>query len=297
MNKPSEKEQVRVYREKIIDEIFYALGLSRSGIMRRLLGPLFRPPANGFGRIAARADSEAKCSGITGSARRILPDLSLKAIVRGAENIPLGGPLVVASNHPGAFDSVAILSCIPRKDVKVFISDVSFTRAFSFARQYFIYTPMNKSGRMTALRGSISHLKNGGSLLIFAHGDVEPDPELSPGASEAIEDWSRSIEIMLRKVPETWLLATIASGVLMPKFARNPIVKIRKTAPRRQKLAEVLQISRQMVFPRGIQTNVHISFAKPVRGKDLADDEVMSTVIKIARRLLEDHMASLRITR
>jgi len=54
--------------------------------------------------------------------------------VRGAENIRLQRPLLVASNRPGAFDSVAILSCIPRKDVKVFISDVSFTRAFSFAR-------------------------------------------------------------------------------------------------------------------------------------------------------------------
>ena len=292
-----EQGQVRVYRERIIDEIFYALGLSRTGAMRRLLGPLFKSPANRFGRIAARADSEAKCSGITGSARRILPDLSLKPIVRGAENIPLEGPLLVASNHPGAFDSVAILSCIPRKDVKVFISDVSFTRAFSFASQYFIYTPMNNCGRMTALRASIGHLKNGGCLLIFAHGDVEPDPELSPGASEAIEGWSRSIEIMLGKVPETWLLVTIASGVLMPKFVRNPVVKIRKTAPRRQKLAEVLQISRQMVYPRGIQTKVHISFAKPVKAKDLAADELMPAVIKIARHLLEDHLATLRTTR
>jgi 1-acyl-sn-glycerol-3-phosphate acyltransferase len=284
----------RVYRERIIDEIFYALGLSRGGVTRRLLGPLFRLPANRLGRIAARADSEAKCSGITGSARRILPDLSLRPIVRGAENIPLEGPLLVASNHPGAFDSVAILSCIPRKDVKVLISDVSFTRAFSFAGQYFIYTPMNNCGRMTALRASIGYLKNGGGLLIFAHGDVEPDPELSPGAGEALENWSRSIEIMLRQVPETWLLVTMASGALMPKFMRHPIVKIRKTAPRRQKLAEVLQISRQMVYPRGIRNNVHISFAKPVRGKDLADDEVMPAVKKIARRLLEDHMASLR---
>jgi len=293
INLPSPQQQVLAYREKIIDEIFYALGLSRSGAMRRLLGPLCRFPANRFGRIAAAADMEAKYCGITGSARRILPDLSLKTIVSGAENIPLEGPMLVASNHPGAFDSVAILSCIPRKDVKVFISDVAFARAFSFASRYFIFTPKNNSGRMTALRASIGHLKNGGSLLIFAHGDVEPDPELSPGGREGIGDWSRSIEIMLRRVPETWLLVTIASGVLMPKFMRNPIVKIRKTAPRRQKLAEVLQMSRQMICARGIRNNVHVSFAKPVRAQDLPADELMPAVIKIARQLLEDHMASL----
>jgi hypothetical protein len=297
MNKSAEQEEVRGYKEKIIDEIFYALGLSRSGVMRRLLGPLFRPPANRLGRISASADSEARCSGITGGARRILPDLSLKPVVMGAENIPLEGPLLVASNHPGAYDAIAILSCIPRKDVKVVISDVGFTRAFSFASPYFIYTPKDIAGRTTALRTSIEHLNSGGGLLIFAHGDVEPEPELSPGAGEAIQDWSRSIEIMLRRVPETWLLVTIASGVLMPRFMKSPIVKIRRTVPGRQKLAEVLQMSRQMIFPQSIQTNLHISFAEPVKGMDLADDELMPAVIKIARRLLDDHLEFFKIER
>jgi hypothetical protein len=293
LNGLSEQEHVIAYREKIIDEIFYALGLSRCGVSRRLLGPLFRAPAGRFGRIAARADSEVRSSGISGGSRRILPDLSLTPAVRGAENIPLDGPLLVVSNHPGAFDSVAILSCIPRKDVKVFISDVAFTRAFSVARQYFIYTPQTAAGRMRALRSSIDHLQSGGALLIFPHGDVEPDPELSPGAGEAIEGWSRSIEIMLRRIPETWLQVAMASGVLMSKFIDNPIVRIRKSAPRRQKLAEVLQISQQMVFPRRVHNNVHISFAKPVKGMDLGTEELMPAVIKIAHQLLKEHLASL----
>jgi 1-acyl-sn-glycerol-3-phosphate acyltransferase len=293
MNQSSEQAQAAVYREKIIDEICYALGVSRSGVMRRLLGPLFRRPAGIFGRIAARADSEVGSSGLGGGARLILPDFSLFPSVRGAENIPDDGPLLVASNHPGALDSIAIMSCIPRKDLKVLLSDVAFFRAFTNARQYFNYVPRDTAGSMTTLRASIDHLKNGGALLIFAHGDVEPDPELSSGASQAIQDWSRSIEIMLRKVPETWLQVTIASGVLMSKFVHNPIVKIRKTAVRRQKLAEVLQICQQMVFPRSVQIHVHISFAKPVRGKDLGGEELMPAVIQIARGLLQDHMASL----
>jgi hypothetical protein len=296
MRQSSEQGQVAVYREKIVNEICYALGVSRSGVIRRLLGPLFRYPANRFGRIAARADNEVRISGLSGGARRILPDLSLNPTVRGAEDIPVDGPLLVVSNHPGGFDSVAILSCIPRKDLKVILSDVPFTRAFSAARQYFIYISPDVIGGIATLRASIDHLKNGGALLTFAHGDVEPDPELSWGAAESFQDWSRSIEIMLREVPNAWLQVTIVSGVLMSKFMRSPIVKIRKTAPRRQKLAEVLQIIRQMIFPLSIQTNVHISFAKPIRGTDLAKDEMMPSVIKIARRLLEDHMASLSPT-
>lgn len=299
--KPGERRpdpgEVGVYREKIIGEICYALGLPRDGLARRLLAPLFWHAAHRFGRIAALADSEAGFSGISGAARRILPDLSLSPAARGGENIPRDGPLLVVSNHPGAFDSVAILSCIPREDIKVFITDVGFTRAFPIARRYFIYVPKDAAGRMTALRASIDHLRSGGALLIFAHGDVEPDPELSPGSYEAIQDWSRSIEIMLRQVPETWLQVAIASGVLMPEFLHNPLVKIRRTAPRRQKLAAVLQICQQMLFPRSVRPDVHISFATPVQGTALVDGDPMAAVIGIARRLLGDHLAAFGASR
>jgi 1-acyl-sn-glycerol-3-phosphate acyltransferase len=290
-------EEVAVYRRRIVGEICYALGLRRDGLARRLLAPLFGIPAVRFGRIAALADLESGLSGISGAARRILPDLSLAPTARGTENIPGDGPLLVVSNHPGAYDSVAILSCIPRRDIKVFISDVGFTRAFSTACGYFIYVPKIAAGRSAALRESIEHLRSGGALLIFAHGEVEPDPELSPGADEALQDWSRSVEIMLRQVPETWLQVAVASGVLMPKFLRHPLVKIRKTAPRRQKLAEVLQICQQMLLPRTVRTDVHISFARPVRGKALAGVTPMTAVTEIARRLLQEHLAAFSASR
>jgi len=74
-----------------------------------------------------------------------------------------------------------------------------------------------------ALRSAIDHLHSGGSLLIFAHGDVEPDPELRfTGAHESILEWSRSVEAMLRKVPQAWLQVTIASGVFNAPVCRQP---------------------------------------------------------------------------
>ncbi|MBN2409833.1 MAG: hypothetical protein JXE07_08855 [Candidatus Aminicenantes bacterium] len=292
----SSQEQINAaaYRERIIDEVCYALGVGRSGVMRRLLGPLFRRPASRFGRISAGADEEVDRSGLSGGARRILSELNMTVSARRADLIPADGPLLIASNHPGALDSIAILSSIPRKDVSVLLSDVPFTRAFSAARRHFIYVPKKTGGRGATLRVSIDHLKNGGALLVFAHGDVEPDPEVSPGAVEAIQDWSRSIEIMLREVPECRLLVTIASGVLVRRFLNGPIVRVRKTPARRQKLAEVLQLCRQAISPRSVRAVVHISFSKPVTGKDLIGDEMMSAVIKIARELLEDHLAALQ---
>jgi 1-acyl-sn-glycerol-3-phosphate acyltransferase len=295
MSPPTQQEDAAVYRDKILDEIGYALGTGRSGVIRRLLGLLFRRPAARFGLIAAHADAESEFSGISGGARRVLPDLLLTVSARGTELIPPDGPLLIVSNHPGALDSLALLSCIPRKDTKVLISDVAFTRSFSAARRYFIYVPPEAGGRTAALRASIEHLQKGGSLLVFAYGDVEPDPEVSPGARDSIQRWPRSVAIMLRSAPESWLQAAIVSGVLDRRFFRNPIVKIRRSPVRQQKLAEVLQLSRQMIFGRSVHTHVHVSFAKPVKATNLLREQAMTGVIGIACRLLEDHLLSWRI--
>jgi hypothetical protein len=285
-------DAVAVYREKITDEIFRAFGFSPAGMFRLLFGPLFRRPAGRFAGIIARADDAAGYSGLSGGARSILADFSLEPAVRGAESIPRGGPLLVASNHPGAYDSLAIMSSIPRKDLKVVISDVGFTRAFSAAGRFFIYAPEDTTGRIKAMRASLEHLENGGSLLLYPHVEVEPDPETSPGAREALRDWSRSVEILLRRVPEAALVVSIASGILLPRFLESPLVRIRRRAPQRQKLAEFLQVIWQMLRPRSVRPIIHLSFAAPVRGHDLPGDRLMPAVIGMADRLLVEHLAA-----
>ena len=294
MTPSSDRRDVAAYREKITDEICRALGFEPAGAARRVVGPLFRYPAGRFAGIIARADDEIRSSGLSGGARSVLTDFSLRPTVRGAEHIPVDGPLLIVSNHPGAYDSLAIMASVPRKDLKVVISDVGFTRAFAAAREYYIYAPPDTAGRVKALRASIAHLASGGALLLYAHVDVEPDPETSPGAEEALQDWSRSVEIILRRVPEARLQVSIASGILMPRFLNSPLVKIRRNAPQRQKLAEFLQVSWQMVFPRSVQPKIHLSFSAPVEGRGLPRDRLMPAVVAMAERLLEDHSAAVR---
>ena len=294
MTPSSDRRDAAAYREKITDEICRALGFSPAGTARRLLGLLFRYPAGRFAGIIARADDEIRSSGLSGGARGVLADFALKPTVRGAEHIPAAGPLLIVSNHPGAYDSLAIMASVPRRDLKVVISDVGFTRAFAAAREYYIYAPRDTAGRMKALRTSIAHLASGGALLLYAHVEVEPDPEMSPGAGAALRDWSRSIEIILRRVPDTRLQVSIASGILMPRFLNSPLVRIRRNAPQRQKLAEFLQVSWQMVSPRSVQPKIHLSFSAPVEGRELPRDSLMPAVIAMAERLLEDHLAAVR---
>jgi 1-acyl-sn-glycerol-3-phosphate acyltransferase len=281
------------FRETLVAEICYAIGASRRGLVHKLLVLLLRRPVGRLARIAARADAAVEEGGLSGAARRILPDLSLEPAARGVERIPSEGPLLVVSNHPGGFDSLALLACLPRRDVKVVLSDAPLTRAFTAARRYFVFAPLTASGGAAALRACVRHLQRGGAVLIFPNGDVEPDPESSANEALPFRDWSRSLEIMLREAPQTRLQAAMAGGVLLPKYLRHPLVRIRRTDVRRQKLAEVLQILHQVLAPGSVRLRPHLSFAEPVRAGDLDPNALRPAVINLARALLEDHRAAL----
>ena len=293
MTHPSQRERTDLFGNASVREVSYALGLSRGGIARRCLGPLLYLPAGRIARICVRADEAVAASGLSGGARSVLHDCSLRVSPRGAETIPPHGPVLVVSNHPGGLDSIAVLSSIPRRDLSVVISDSPFTRAFLTARSQFVFAPQDPAGRIGTLRASIARLRQGAALLLFPHGDVEPDPEIGTGAFESIGEWSRSVELMLRGAPETQLVVAIASGVLMPRLARSALVRIRRSAPRRQKLAQVLQFLLQVARPRSVRLDIHLSFAAPVAASDLPAAEPMPAVAAIARRLLAEHMATL----
>jgi len=289
-----EERIIAPYRDSVVEEIVRALGLPPSGAAPRLLGPLFRRPANRFARLMAAADGRAVSEGLPGAARRVLELLGLEPVVRGSGRIPKDGPLIIASNHPGAYDSLAIMAAVPRTDLKVLISDAGLTRAFPVCSGFFIFTAFTAAGGSRALRESVRHLDAGGSLLIYPHVEVEPDPEVRPGAREALARWSPSLAIMLRRVPGARLEPTVASGILLPRFVRSPLVKLRRREAQRQKLAEVLQLVWQMIFPERVRPVIRVSFGRPLGLRDLPEGRIMPAIIEAEGRLLDDHMASLR---
>ena len=284
-------DQIVTIRNRVVDEIFYALGLSRNGRLRRILGPLSYLPATRLARIVAILEDESPKTGINGAAKRILPNLSLHVTARGVENLPREGPLLVVSNHPGAYDSVALTASIPRRDLKLVATDIGFTRAMTNCSRDFIFVSANTTERMAALRGSVQHLRNGGALLIFANGDVEPDPAFMPGAEKTVQNWSSSLEIMLRKVPETCLQLVTISGVIQPGFLHNPLIRLRRKPSHRQKMAELLEIIQQMLFPRSIDFHPNVLFANPILAGELSQEKMMPDIIQHALQLLREHVA------
>lgn len=286
--------QISDLTTKIIDEIFAAFGFQAHSWARKTLWPIFWLPAQHFAWLAVGVEQTAAESGLTEAARRLLPRFVSSVQMRGVKNIPPDGPLLVASNHPGAYDSVAILANLPRPDLKVVVSDVPLLRSLPALDRCFIYTVSGVHGRMLALRQMIQHLKRGGAVLIFASGLVDPDPDLLPGAEDRLADWSPSLELALRRVPAARVVPTIVSGVLSPASMNSPLLRFQKEPWRKRKLAEFLQVIQQLVFHRDYRLTPRISFGEPLTGQQLEQrnpaGQIMPELIAQARKLLGHHM-------
>jgi hypothetical protein len=289
-----DNDQISALTSQITDELFAAFGLGAKSWPCRLFWPVFWPPAHLFARLTAEIEQNTAQFGLTEAARRLLPLFVKDVQVIGAENIPAQGPLLIASNHPGAYDSVAIVANLPRPELKVVVSDIPLLRNLPALDRRFIYTVSGAHGRMTALRNIIRHLQDGGASLIFATGVVDPDPAVLPGAEEKLADWSPSLELALRRVPEARLLPTIVSGVLSPVSLRSPLLRLQKEAWRQRKLAEFLQVIQQIIWKRDYGLTPRLSFGEPLTAEELGSrnpsGEIMPEIIAQARSLLARHM-------
>lgn len=282
-------------RRAIQEEMVKVLGLMPSAWTRLFLGPVFWPPAHRFASVAAFFDRTVAESGLQVAARWALTQFATKLRVHRRGEVPSEGPLLIASNHPGTVDGLAIAATLDRPDLKIVASGLPFVRGLPSTGRHLIYISREPHGRAAALRSMIRHLRDGGSVLIFPSGNVDPDPAVLPGADQALDGWSRSLDLLLRSVPETRVLLTIVSDVLLPSLVQNPLTRLRKEIRDRQKVAELLQVSLQMLLRRGPALTARLSLGEPLGAEELQSrmpgESPTRVLVQNAKRLLADHLA------
>jgi hypothetical protein len=148
---------------------------------------------------------------------------------------------------------------------------------------------------ITGVRAIIQHLKAGEAVLIFPSGRVEPDPAILPSAQEALQNWSPSIELFLRKVPETQVLVTIVSGVLAPVFLHNPLIRLWSGVRDPLMVAEVTQVITQMILKQRFRMTPKISFDVPRSVEEIRREyeSVYQSILEQASNLMRDHIPTM----
>ncbi len=275
-------------------EFFKAIGFTPQGRISKTFSPLVWNPINRFAKIAAGFDQIVENQNFKEASRWILPNFVRETEVFGADLIPKDGPLIVAANHPGAYDALVIAANLPRSDIKIVVNiPLPFIKEVPSTENHFLYAPPDPHIRMGVIRQALRHLKNGGSLLLFASGGIDPDPACMPGSEKEIEKWSGSLELFLRRVPQTKLQITMISGILLPQYVHHTFTRFRKERRDKQRISEFFQIMRQMLAPGEFLSSPQLSFVNPLSRDQLlsrgAGGDIGTEIIRRAQEAFSLH--------
>jgi hypothetical protein len=286
--------EINVVTEALFSQLMSVMGLKHPNWVTRCLYPFLHPPAQRMSRLLVSLDRNIAQEGWNLAVNQFLGNFVTSVQLHGAETIPKQGPLMVVCNHPAAYDVVILAASIKRDDLKIIASDIPLVQILPNIAKHSIPVPYHIPSRLQTVRSALQHLKNDGAILLFPRGNVEPDPAVSPGAEQSLSGWSPSIELFLRRMPQTISVVAVASGVLSEKWFKNPLIKIWKKYEQRQKVAEIFQIAAQLLTGDKPAATPKVSFTSPLTiddlgGEDAPDGTLLASLTRQARGLLLNH--------
>lgn len=292
--KASTTPEIKDVTDALFSQIMSVMGLKQSNWVTRCLYPIFLFPVRRMSMLLVDLDRNIARYGWNSAVNEFLGHFVAGLHLQGEGSIPRQGPLMVICNHPAAYDVVILAAAIHRDDLKILASDIPLVQMLPNIAEHCIPVPYHIPSRLQTVRSAIQHLKNDGAIFLFPRGNVEPDPAVSPGAEQSLSGWSSSIELFLRRVPQTKTVVAIASGVLSHKWYKNPLINIWKKYEQRQKVAEIFQVASQLLTGKSPAATPMVSFTEPLTVSELGrqdapDGALLASLIEQARRLLLDH--------
>lgn len=250
-------EQIRALTAVNVGDVLSAIGLENAPApVRATVGRLFRRPSRGLALQLAAFDAAIGREGLPAASAMLLAQLGPVARVTGS--VPAEGPTLVVANHPGLFDAPALFTCLPRTDVTVLARDRPVLRSLPCLHERMIAVPEAGSGT-GALRCAASRLREGGLVVTFPGGTIEPDPGVRPGAADAVADWSRSTRLLARLVPGLQIVPTGIGGSHTARALGHPLTRLRRRPDDRDWLGTVLQV----LLPALRTSEVRVAFGEP----------------------------------
>ncbi|MCY4145014.1 MAG: 1-acyl-sn-glycerol-3-phosphate acyltransferase [Chloroflexi bacterium] len=233
----------------------------QSPVLNALLRAFCLPFALELTRLGIKMEGMvARDRHLQGACRWLVEIAANDIQIDGAENIPRAGPLLLVSNHAGLGDAHAALMALPRHDTLLLARDFGILPGLAQFRQYVIV--VDAARPYAAIRQSIRHLQNGGSLLLFPRGEIEADPALDLDAARAsLPDWTHSIDLFARHVPDLAILPLAVAGVLSRRALNNPLVRQYREEAKRNFLAATFQ----MMFAWYRDAEICVRYGLPLR--------------------------------
>jgi 1-acyl-sn-glycerol-3-phosphate acyltransferase len=215
---------------------------SRSRVITWLLRAALSGPTQSIAQRALKVEAMVRRPEGQQTASRWLMDYwQVPVTAAGVSTVPTSGPLLVVSNHAGWGDALALWAKLPRQDVYTVVRANGLLRAMPNLVNHMIVVAENQE--MTALRQIIRCLREGNTVLLFPRGQIEPDPRLNlSGAVDSLKNWTPTVEMIARHVPELQVVPAAVGGVLSVSAQNHPIARLYRKPQTREYVGATLQL-------------------------------------------------------
>ena len=253
-------------------------GVEKSPVGRWLLHAALGSQLRRFADNMATFDMELVTLGLAEASTALCARYGGSVVVEGRHCVPADGPLLLVSNHPGMFDTLAIYATMPRSDVRALARPQPLLGMLSSLAPNLLMLPDEGAGRTAGLRQVLRLLRAGGALLIYPAGHLEPEPVLlgrhglDGAPTEPLGPWSSGVgtlvKLAVRQRVPLRVVPTSLSGALSLSTWRwfGPLLRLRRTLRGREDLTAVLQVA----FPRLGPTTIRVRYGEPLDAAALA---------------------------
>jgi hypothetical protein len=273
-----------------LDDLVTAFGWQRQPVLRGFVRFVFRGAAGKFAAQMEAFDRQVGLKDLPEGARTTLPHYVKDVRVFGRENLLSSGPVLYLSNHPGMTDTLCLFAALRRPDLRIIALRRPFLQALPNVSRQLIFLSDDPGERMGAVRKASGHLRNGGAVLTFPAGEIEPDPDVYDGADESLGHWLDSAGVFMRFAPETKIVPVLVRNVLWDKAVRHPLTHLRPGRVERERLGASIQLLMQVLFNLAPVT-VKVQAAPPISLDEIGSSEtaaIHAFVLKRMRSLVQN---------
>jgi hypothetical protein len=258
---PGRPYLLNILTEINLDDLVSSFGWDDHPLLAKVLRQTFKGTARKFANQMLDFDDAVGRVGLAEAGRQ-----AIRRYVRSVRifSAPLpAGPFLALSNHPGMIDTLALFSALNRPDLKIIAVDRPFLKALPNVSERLFYVTDDPSARMALIRQVSGHLRSGGAALTFPAGEIEPDPNVYPGAVKALDGWTNSVAVFVRMAPETAILPVLVRGVIWEKTAKHLLTRLKKTREEKEKLAAAFQLLAHVVWDKK-PLDVTVQIGEPI---------------------------------
>jgi hypothetical protein len=278
----SEEEEKAVAQEIArlsTQEITAAVRAAKApAIVKRAIQALAAKPSSRLGEILATFDARIATGGLGRAAREVVSRLGAKIDVTG--ECPPKGPVLIITNHPGAYDALALMGSLgERNDARLVASDRAFLRAMPhLSLDHLIF--IAEDHPMSRARGVVRALDwigEGHVLVHFGAGKIEPDVKFAY-TGEALGEWGDGTTLLAKRAHAKGaaVVPCFISGVHSPRAKDLFFVKWAE-ARGITTIAPLVQAT--MSGYRDVEVNIR--FGRPIEGTPTTP-AIRAAVLKLA---------------